>query len=487
MNDKEKKNDTQEEYAQAINDGNEDTNNSSSTTYTTNQTHDLKIVTEANNTPHSTQQDDTENTDGLNRASNITSNNSVDQDSNSDFWDEYNRLLNNMQQEHQESQKNSDDTPFYNTKNTFSNKFTNKIHTGQQKEYRSKHITSTNTTESSKNNQNSLHTIPNTNITVSSPKNTPSSGLNNNNTHNISIKILLEIVGSVVVIIIITAISIYVSDTYNNSTNNLTDDHTNNLTNNNTTNPWVILKNQFNDNIVINRLYLNKGEFETIQHNMGNTTNVQSVISKLLQPGYHVVDVGSGIGLNAFYIRHFIGEHGVVYCFEGQSSNFAMLQRSARFNNAQNMKLYNNFVYNSDGKAYLKINTKLINKYQVILNEYEALKHTDLRKIHTISLNTAIKDVREINMLFINTPGNEIAVLQGASSLISRSNNIKIIINWAATSIEKNRQSTINSLIYMGFSFWIIDNVGKSLQSIKDPNTLLHLTSNTYILCARSL
>jgi FkbM family methyltransferase len=60
-----------------------------------------------------------------------------------------------------------------------------------------------------------------------------------------------------------------------------------------------------------------------------------------LSPGMTVLDIGSNLGLYALLFSQLVGERGRVYAFEPDADLYAALERAARLNRRENLRLFN--------------------------------------------------------------------------------------------------------------------------------------------------
>ena len=70
---------------------------------------------------------------------------------------------------------------------------------------------------------------------------------------------------------------------------------------------------------------------------------------KMIKEGDTVLDIGSYLGTHAICFSQLVGDTGLVHCFEPQTDIYALLEKTIKENDINNVKLYNKAVYSSVG------------------------------------------------------------------------------------------------------------------------------------------
>ena len=407
-----------------------------------------------------------------------------DDESIESFWDEYNNLLKEIEKEEkqEDSQNSHSDTQSFREKFAKTSNNKHLVHKNDTPSLVHKEIAHNTTddkatSEKTKQNKESLTT---TNLVFKKRE-------------SISYTPKIAKIVSIALVFILSAILCYILSENNaplsfqnqnkvavkNDEKTINDDSLNQ-------NNIIKIENIFGDKIVIDKRYISGSTISSVNKQSKKVDSVQTVLAKILKKGDVVVDVGSGLGINALYMRHFITESGHLYCFERQKEVFEMLQKSIEINNFHNIDVYNRFVFDLNTKAQLKIIEDENEKYSVIIDRLEAKKVSNITKIDTSSLDNILWDVDSINLIHINSHNSEIEILKGANHIINRSKDIKIISSWYANKKEEKRyEDFINAIRNMGFSFWIINSDG-SLTIVENDNVLFH-NKQIKILIAKSI
>lgn len=467
---------------------------------------DAKVTTSANEEQKTLQENspaDTLRTNANANSVNSEDNASHEDDASNKFWDEYNRLLDSIQATQQQEAQSDDQESQYEDKptpeaGTFCSKFTHGHHT-YTASVQHDNVQSSLEHDASSNHENATVSTTQQN-SGETGKSLPSHTIDQNDSiKNPSFRHINSHLDGIFLAhkklwIAITAIGAVITALhYFDLPNNLLDSILHKIPTIKTL-PLLSapsrmeINTTLGDHVLVDTRYMSRVALYEAEQQKNHITDVQAVMSQLIHPKEHVINVGCGFGFDAFYMRHLVTDEGAVYCFEGQNEIFYLLKESAQLNGAYSMKLYNNCVYSTSAQAFLKVdpNAGLERRYDVIMDEYEAKKHQNITKVKAIRLDDVIHDMNSVALLYINAPGNEVDILRGATKIISSSDGIKIITSWTvdAENIQQYK-SAIHALSYMRFKFWIIGTRGK-LVGVDDPNTLL-TQNNIYILITKSI
>lgn len=154
------------------------------------------------------------------------------------------------------------------------------------------------------------------------------------------------------------------------------------------------------------------------------------------KPGWFVIDVGAYIGIWTLRIASKVGNKGMIIAFEPNPYNFVILKMNLKINNVKNVIARNLAVSAQEGTSYLyvpelRINSTLNLDYALSLNE-------NISKINvkTVTLSKFIKElnISKIDLLKVDTEGNELEILRDLESLLE-TNVIKRIVIEAHTNV----------------------------------------------------
>jgi FkbM family methyltransferase len=156
---------------------------------------------------------------------------------------------------------------------------------------------------------------------------------------------------------------------------------------------------------------------------------VTETLWRLIAPGETVIDVGANIGYMTTIMANKVGLNGKVWCFEPNpevyeelSENLINWQETLGWNQIQAQKIA---LSNQSGVGVLSI--PLRNREEAALSSPQDImtiqNQKDIYKTYTVSLarlDEVLKTDESIGLIKIDVEGHELAVLQGATRLISR-------------------------------------------------------------------
>ena len=214
------------------------------------------------------------------------------------------------------------------------------------------------------------------------------------------------------------------------------------------------------------------------------------LLKKLIKKNNIIIDVGANIGYYTLIATKCAGKNGKVYAFEPDPTNFAILKKNANINGYNNIILTQKAISNKTGKAKLYLCTKNTADHKI----YDDGTNRKFIEIDSIRLDDFFKNFNEeINLIKIDTQGAEGHVLQGMISLIERNKNIKIIIEFWPSGLQKdgfNPKDLLMSLKKHGFNLYIINEKSERLEPVNIDSLLKQYVSEARghpsLLCIRS-
>lgn len=163
--------------------------------------------------------------------------------------------------------------------------------------------------------------------------------------------------------------------------------------------------------------YLRDGNPETFEARL---------LERLLRPGMTVFDVGANHGLFSLEAAHLIGPSGRVHAFEPAPSTRDLLRRNLEGNDATRVvRIVPSAVGGAPGTARLRIHRDLSGLNTLagsdIVWNHQRLRADDLVDVPVTTLDdhAEAERIERIDFLKIDVEGFELAVLRGASRLLS--------------------------------------------------------------------
>ena len=149
------------------------------------------------------------------------------------------------------------------------------------------------------------------------------------------------------------------------------------------------------------------------------------------EEGDIVVDVGAHIGLYTIIASKRVGLSGKVFSIEPDPVNFEILGKNIRINHLENVVALNYAAYSEEGdkKLYLHNAQFGFTKYDTLM-PYFAREHEKFVMVKTNTLDNLLSqnNASDVKWIKIDVEGAEFEVLKGAHSIISRSEDLNILI-----------------------------------------------------------
>src|SRR5829696_6401888 len=149
-----------------------------------------------------------------------------------------------------------------------------------------------------------------------------------------------------------------------------------------------------------------------------------------------VIDVGAHIGPYTLKASKRVGLNGKIIAIEADPENFDILNRNIQLNKLTNVIALNYAAYSKEDKIKLYLPSKekeeesSYTKYNTIMTErvHNEKKFVEINAntLYYLLQSNGIK--HEVNWIKIDVEGAEYEVLKGAKNIISKSNNISLLI-----------------------------------------------------------
>ena len=148
---------------------------------------------------------------------------------------------------------------------------------------------------------------------------------------------------------------------------------------------------------------------------------VTRLIKEVLNPGDVIVDIGANVGVHTLVMAKEVGNKGKVYAFEPHPEISKRLLSNINLNKFNNVKVSNNALSNNTGELdFFVHNPKRLHKGQSTF--YKEHLDGEARKIKvevdTLDNFAEKNKLKKINLIKIDTEGNDFKVLQGTEEVI---------------------------------------------------------------------
>lgn len=174
--------------------------------------------------------------------------------------------------------------------------------------------------------------------------------------------------------------------------------------------------------------------------NLGfNEPHNTRILASIIQPGDVFVDVGANIGYFSVLAGWRSYPGGSIWAFEPQPDVYRLLADNLALNGFGGMS-HASCVALSDSATTLQMRTfpgylatssvREMSEAFVSFTEATTGRKSEVIKVPTLRLDDVMKDVPEIHVMKIDVEGHEPEVMRGAREIISRSPNIKIVMEF---------------------------------------------------------
>jgi FkbM family methyltransferase len=157
-----------------------------------------------------------------------------------------------------------------------------------------------------------------------------------------------------------------------------------------------------------------------------------------------VVDIGAAFGFYTILSSKRIGLNGKVVAIEAQPDSFEMLNQNIKLNGLANVITLNSAVYSKNSRL------KLYDNYS-IMQERAGKDLQQYIEVNAYTLDYLLLElvkITKVNWIKIDVEGAELEVLKGARSILSNSNDIRILIEVHG---QENYRQVTEFLVPYGF------------------------------------
>jgi FkbM family methyltransferase len=171
-------------------------------------------------------------------------------------------------------------------------------------------------------------------------------------------------------------------------------------------------------------IYVERDDFEVGKHIASAKCwepHVTSRLRRLLRPGYVFIDVGANVGYFTLLAASLVGAQGKVIAFEPNPANCDLLNLSIEENGFDNVRLYPHAV--ADREQTVHVYSSPSHSLSIVMGEHsshDAPQGYIYHSVRAVQLDSFLIDIDRIDVVKIDTDGNEPQVLAGMSTLVRR-------------------------------------------------------------------
>lgn len=202
-----------------------------------------------------------------------------------------------------------------------------------------------------------------------------------------------------------------------------------------------------------------------------------------------VLDIGANIGYYTLIAAKLVGENGVVFAFEPEPTNFALLKRNVEINGYKNVILVQKAVSNKTGKVKLYLSERNLGDHRI----YNSQDGRQSIEIEAIRLDDYFKDYNgKIDFIKMDVQGSEGGVFQGGSRVLKKNKDVKVVTEFWPVGLKRfgiDAEEYLKLIIEHGFQIYEINEPKQRMEPINISKLLGTYTPEkenyTNLLCIR--
>lgn len=206
--------------------------------------------------------------------------------------------------------------------------------------------------------------------------------------------------------------------------------------------------------------------YETIKKTGMYEQGTTHLIMRFLKEGDVFVDAGANLGYFTILAAKKVGRDGKVYCFEPNPSVTKYLLRNIELNQLENVVVHEKGVSDINGHFMFFVSDKDISLGNVV---GPIGKDSQAIQIQTVRMDEELPLGLEVDLAKIDVEGEELNVLRGMQSIIERSPEIKILIEYSLTNSERKKSNPQDLLDFLAQWFSIYQVLDSSEFSLVGP------------------
>mgnify|MGYP001602679112 CR=1 FL=1 len=186
----------------------------------------------------------------------------------------------------------------------------------------------------------------------------------------------------------------------------------------------------------------------------------REVVLGLIEPGDHVLEIGSHVGYYTLGMAHKVGSQGSVTSFEANPRLAALAKRSVRFNGyADWVDIRQQAVSDQSGQLRFSLSRQFGGGGHIYVGDCALGQDTEVIEVDAVRIDDL--DLPDIKLVRIDAEGSESLILRGAEKLLQKP-DIVLCIEWDIVQMRSrsNPEEFAGWLLGQGFSFWQITTLG---------------------------
>ncbi len=185
---------------------------------------------------------------------------------------------------------------------------------------------------------------------------------------------------------------------------------------------------------------------------------VTNFLQKAVKKGMVVLDVGANIGYYTILASRLVGDEGMVFAFEPEPRNYALLCQNLNANRCNNVLAVQKAVYRRNSQVKLHLDRTNFGAHSLLSTN--VFDHCDAIEVEAVSLDDFFRDRGlNVDVVKMSVQGLEMGVLQGMTNMIRHHKDLKIITAFWPAGLSRSGSSPmefIDSLKRYGFRIFEI-------------------------------
>jgi FkbM family methyltransferase len=193
-------------------------------------------------------------------------------------------------------------------------------------------------------------------------------------------------------------------------------------------------------------------------------TEVSRYLQQVLKPGMTVLDIGAHVGFYTLAAARMVGPEGMVYAFEPEPENFAVLQENVKANGYGNVRLVNKAVTNQRGKVEFYVSAQGNDRHSIFRSGRPSRMESRI-VVEATSIDEFLEAESwpRVDFVKMDIEGAEPGAIAGMHKLLARCQTLTLVMEFAPELLQAagtNGQKLLADLSSLGFSLAVIEDDG---------------------------
>ncbi len=156
------------------------------------------------------------------------------------------------------------------------------------------------------------------------------------------------------------------------------------------------------------------------------------LLRRELKPGQTALDVGANIGILTMELAGLVGLSGSVYAFEPDPENAGLLEKNARLNGFEQVRVRRAAVSDRNETARLYLNEDHRGDHRL----YDSGDGRKFREVEMVRLDDELKELERLDFIKMDIQGYEGRALDGMKGILSRFAGVRILCELCPSLLE---------------------------------------------------